>query len=154
MGNKPNDEQADLIIHGGSEKNDAFTTIEQELHVDNIGQFDNKSTHKQTDTLMGGGSKNMEWQIITEGSSKDMEGQEAEVDILNGFYVAEFVKSKQASNNNNNADSEGVHMDDNVGNDEFSAHCNSLDSSINISRKNFRKLSSSSPNQSESKLQS
>jgi hypothetical protein len=38
--NKANDEQADLMIHYGFEKNKTSTTIEQELQVDNV-------THKQ-----------------------------------------------------------------------------------------------------------
>jgi hypothetical protein len=86
---------------------------------------------------MEGGSKNTEEQIITEGGSKDMEEQmttieEAEVDILNSFDVAENDKSKQVS--------KGAHMDRKVGSDDFFAHFDYLDSSVKVNRKNFKKI--------------
>jgi hypothetical protein len=50
--NKANEGQGDLMIHDGFETNDASTIIEQELQVDTV-------THKQKNTLVEGGSKNI-----------------------------------------------------------------------------------------------
>ena len=62
--NIANDEGRDLMIHDGFEMNDASTIIGQELQVDNV-------THKQTNTVNEGSSKNIGEQMTIEGSLKD-----------------------------------------------------------------------------------
>ncbi len=53
------DEGRDLMIHDGFEMNDAFMIIGLELQVDNV-------THKQTNAVMEGSSKNIEEQMTIE----------------------------------------------------------------------------------------
>jgi hypothetical protein len=112
------------------EMNDASMIIGQELQVDNV-------THKQTSTLMEGGSKNIGEQMITEGGLKDMEEQltlmeQAEIDILNGFDGAR----------NEELNPEEVHMDDSsIGYESLSANCYSSDSFVKVSTKHNKKTS-------------
>jgi hypothetical protein len=110
MVNMTIDEQADSIVKGGFEDNDALMIIQQKSQVDNVDRFDDTSTHKQTYFLMEGGSKDTEEQLTTR--------EQSQVDNLDHFDVAENDESKQVSNHNNNADSEGAHMGDMTNNDE------------------------------------
>jgi hypothetical protein len=115
VGNIAIDERRDLMIQDGLNMNDASMIFGQELQVDNV-------THKQTNTVMEGGSVNIGEQIIVQGGSKDME----ELLTLVGFD----------NDRNQESNTEEVENDDgSIGYESFSGNCDSSDSSVKVSPK-------------------
>ncbi len=124
VGNVANDEGRDSMIQDGLEMNDASMIIGQELQVDNV-------THKQTNTVIEGGSKNIGEQIIVQGGSKDMEElltmvDQTGINILCGFDNDRIEESSPEEVKND---------DSSIGYESLSANCDSSDSSIKVSTK-------------------
>jgi hypothetical protein len=74
-GNITMDEERDLLIQDGDEMNDVSTIIKQEIQEDHVPPV-------QINTLMEGGSVNIEEQTIVQGGWKDMQELLTTVDFI------------------------------------------------------------------------